>query len=79
MLDLEDFVVSNLILPLGSLTMVLFCVITRYGWGWKNFVAEANQGRGLKVANWMRWVVAIVLPLIIITMFIMGLVNFNFG
>ena len=78
-LDLEDFVVSNLILPLGSLTMVLFCVITRYGWGWKNFVAEANHGRGLKVANWMRWIVTIVLPIIIITMFIMGLVNFNFG
>ena len=78
-LDLEDFVVSNVILPLGSLTMVLFCVLTRYGWGWKNFVAEANQGRGLKVASWMRWVVAIVLPLIIITMFILGLVNFNFG
>ena len=78
-LDLEDFVVSNLILPLGSLTMVLFCVISRYGWGWKNFVAEANQGRGLKVASWMRWIVTIVLPLIIITMFIMGLVNFNFG
>ena len=78
-LDLEDFLVSNIILPLGSLTMVLFCVITRYGWGWKNFVAEANQGRGLKVANWMRWIVTIVVPLIIIVMFIMGIVNFNFG
>ena len=76
-LDLEDFIVSNILLPLGSLVFVLFCV-TRYGWGWKNFVAEANQGKGLKVANWMRWFITIVLPLIIITLFVFGLVNFKF-
>ena len=76
-LDLEDFIVSNIILPLGSLVFVLFCV-TRYGWGWKNFVAEANQGKGLKIANWMRWFITIVLPLIIITLFVFGLVNFKF-
>lgn len=78
-LDLEDFIVSNVLLPLGSLVIVLFCVLPRYGWGWKNFVAEANQGKGLKVANWMRWIVTIVIPLIILAMFIMGIVNFNFG
>ena len=78
-LDLEDFIVSNVLLPLGSLTIVLFCVLPRYGWGWKNFVAEANQGKGLKVAGWMRWIITIVVPIIILAMFIMGIVNFNFG
>ena len=78
-LDLEDFIVSNVLLPLGSLVIVLFCVLPRYGWGWKNFVAEANQGKGLKVANWMRWIVTIVIPIIILAMFIIGIVNFNFG
>ena len=51
-LDSEDFLVSNLMLPLGSLIFVLFCT-TRYGWGWKNFMAEANEGTGLKVPD--RW------------------------
>ena len=71
-LDLEDFIVSNILLPLGSLLIVLFCTL-RYGWGWKNFVAEANEGKGLKVANWMRWYMTIVLPIIVIIIFVMGL------
>ena len=52
-LDLEDFVVSNLLLPLGSLIFIFFCT-SRYGWGWKNFTKEANAGKGLKVQRWMR-------------------------
>ncbi len=76
-LDLEDFIVSNVLLPLGSLLFVLFCV-TRYGWGWKNFVAEANEGKGLKVAKWMRPVMTIIVPIIIVVIFVMGIVNFNF-
>ena len=51
-LDLEDFLVSNIILPVGSLIFLLFAVSKR-GWGWENFMAEANAGRGLKVKNWM--------------------------
>ena len=74
-LDLEDFVVSNLLLPLGALIFTLFCV-TRYGWGWKNFMAEANTGKGLKVRSWMRWVFTIAIPAIIIIIFVMGLVSF---
>jgi NSS family neurotransmitter:Na+ symporter len=74
-LDLEDFVVSNLLLPIGSLLFILFCT-TRYGWGWKNFVAEANEGKGLKVANWMRKYMAYVLPVIIIVLFVVGIYNF---
>jgi NSS family neurotransmitter:Na+ symporter len=71
-MDIEDFLVSNLLLPLGSLTYLLFCV-TRYGWGWKNFVDEANTGKGLKVANWMRGYMTYVLPLIVIAIFIIGI------
>lgn len=71
-MDLEDFMVSNLLLPLGSLIYVLFCV-TRYGWGWNKFVAEANEGIGLKVANWMRPYMTFVLPAIVLMIFLMGI------
>lgn len=71
-MDLEDFMVSNLLLPLGSLVYVLFCV-TRYGWGWNKFVAEANEGIGLKVANWMRPYMTFVLPAIVLVIFLMGI------
>ena len=71
-MDLEDFAVSNILLPLGSLVYALFCV-TRYGWGWDKFVAEANEGKGLKVANWMRPYMTIVIPLIILAIFLMGI------
>lgn len=73
LMDLEDFLVSNLLLPLGSFIFILFCVI-RYGWGWKNFMEEANQGRGLKIANWMRGYMTFVLPVIVLVILIMGLV-----
>ncbi len=76
-LDLEDFIVSNILLPVGSLIFVLFCV-TRYGWGWDNFVAEANEGRGIKVAKWMRPIVTIVIPIVIITILVVGLVTFKY-
>lgn len=71
-MDLEDFLVSNLILPLGSLIFVLFCT-TRYGWGWKNFMAEANEGKGIKVANWMRGYMTFVLPVVLIVIFLVGI------
>ena len=47
-MDLEDFLVSNIILPLGALAFVLFCVNNK-GWGWKKFTEEANAGKGLKI------------------------------
>ncbi|MBQ8627604.1 MAG: sodium-dependent transporter [Agathobacter sp.] len=72
---LEDFLVSNLILPLGSLVYVLFCV-SRYGWGWDNFVKEANEGKGLKVQKWMRGYCTFVLPAIVAVIFIIGMVSF---
>ena len=60
-LDFEDFLVSNLFLPLGSLVYLLFCV-TRYGWGWENYKAEVNTGKGLKVHDWMRGYLTYGLP-----------------
>jgi len=76
-LDSEDFIVSNLLLPGGSLLFVLFCT-TRYGWGWKNFVAEANEGTGLKVVDnkFMRFYMTYVLPVIVAAILVIGLVNF---
>ncbi len=74
-MDLEDFIVSNLLLPIGSLCFVVFCV-TKYGWGWKNFTKEANTGKGLKVKNWMRGYMTYVLPVVIVLLFGIGLYNF---
>ncbi len=74
-MDLEDFLVSNIILPLGSLVFVLFCV-SKKGWGWKNFVNEANTGKGLKIQSWMRIYLTYILPVIIVIFFIIGIVNF---
>lgn len=71
-LDLEDFLVSNIWLPLGSLVYLLFCT-SRYGWGWKNFKEEANLGKGLKVRNWMRLYVTYALPLIVLVIFVLGI------
>ena len=71
-MDLEDFLVSNLILPLGSLIFVLFCT-TRYGWGWDNFVREANDGKGPRVAKWMRGYMTYVLPVILLVIFFVGI------
>jgi len=71
-LDSEDFIVSNLLLPIGSLMFVLFCT-TRYGWGWDKFVEEANEGVGLKVAKWMRPYCTFVLPCFVLIIFLVGI------
>ncbi len=73
-MDLEDFIVSYLLLPIGSLIFAVFCV-WRYGWGFRNFQAEANTGKGLKVASWLRGYLAVVLPIIIVIVFVVGLYN----
>lgn len=74
-MDLEDFIVSNLILPLGSLAFVLFCV-SKKGWGWENFKKEANTGKGLKISNGLRGYMTYVLPGIIFAVFVIGIYNF---
>lgn len=71
-LDTEDFIVSNIILPLGSLAYVLFCT-HRYGWGWDRFIDEANAGKGLKVPSWLRFYCAWILPIIIAIISVKGI------
>lgn len=72
-LDLEDFIVSNNLLPLGSLVYLLFCT-SRYGWGFKKFTAEANAGKGMKFPVWARVYVTWILPIIVLAIFIQGYV-----
>ena len=70
-MDIEDFIVSNNLLPLGSLVYLLFCV-SKYGWGWKNFLTEANTGKGMKFPKWIRFYVTFILPLIVLAIFVQG-------
>ena len=70
---IEDFIVSNNLLPIGSLIYLLFCV-TRRGWGWDSFLAEANTGKGLRFPAWARLYLKWVLPLLILVIFVMGYV-----
>ena len=76
-LDLWDFIVSTNLLPLGSMVFVLFVTSKRYGWGWDNFLKEANAGEGLKIQNWMRPVYAYVVPVLVIIIYIFGMINFS--
>ena len=70
-LDLEDFLVSNNLLPIGSLLYLLFCT-SRYGWGSEKFLAEANAGTGIKFPRWVKVYVSYVLPVIILIIFLQG-------
>lgn len=76
-LDFWDFIVSTNLLPLGSLVIAVFCCNKRYGWGWQAFMAEANEGKGLKVKNWMKPVFTYVVPAVIVFLYIYGMVTFN--
>ena len=66
-MDLEDFIISNNILPLGSVIFVIFCA-SKNGWGWDNFIKEANTGKGIKfptcIRNYMLWVIPVVVAII---------------
>lgn len=73
-LDLEDFLVSNIALPLGSLAFLIFCVSSRY-WGWDNFLKEANTGSGLRFGNALRGYITYVLPTILIIVFLASLID----
>ena len=70
--DFEDFLVSNMALPIGSLVYILFCT-QRFGWGWKNYEAEVNAGAGAKVPAWMRPYMTCVLPIIIAIIVVLSL------
>lgn len=73
-LDLEDFIVSNNLLPIGSLLFLLFCCHS-WGWGWKNFLAEADQGKGTRFPDWMRLWLKYVAPCIMLIVLIQGYVD----
>lgn len=70
----EDFIVSNNLLPLGSLVYLMFCT-SRYGWGFKGFLAEADQGKGLKFPKWARVYLTFFLPIIVAVIFVMGYIQ----
>lgn len=72
-MDLEDFVVSNWLLPLGALVFVLFCTWD-FGWGWKNFTHEANTGKGISIPDWIHPYCKYILPAAIVFVFVMGLI-----
>ncbi len=72
-LDSEDFIVSNLLLPLGSLVYLLFCV-TKYGWGYDKFLEEANAGEGLKMPRGLKAYFQFILPVLILIILLQGLV-----
>ena len=69
---MDPFVVVTLNLPIGSFIFVIFCISKR-GWGWDNFVKEANKGKGLKVQSWMRGYMTYVLPVIVMALILLGL------
>lgn len=71
-LDLEDFLVSNMILPIGSLCYLLFCV-SRYGWGFEKYMKETNTGEGAKMPQWIRGYVTYVLPVLLLFLIVKGL------
>ena len=74
-LDFWDFIVSTNLLPLGSLIFTVFCT-QKLGWGWDNFMAEANAGKGMKVQNWMKPIFTYVVPIAILVIYIYGLATF---
>lgn len=73
-MDLEDFILSNNILPIGSVIYLLFCT-SRYGWGFEKFLTEANEGQGIRFPRWVRFYVTYILPLIVLVIFIQGYVS----
>ena len=72
-LDIEDFIVSNLLLPIGSLTYLIFCV-TRFGWGYDKYLEECNTGKGMKMPKWLKPYFQFVLPVLILVILVTGLI-----
>lgn len=74
-LDFEDFIVSNNLLPLGSLVYVLFCCSDKYGWGWNNFCLEANTGKGIAFPGKIRFYAKYILPVILLIVWLQGYIS----
>ena len=73
-MDIEDFIVSNLVLPLGSLVLTLFCTMKK-GWSWDNYISEVNTGKGMKMKNFMRGYMTYILPVMIAVIFVIGIIQ----
>ncbi len=74
-LDLEDFAVSQILLPVGALIFLLFCV-TKWGWGFDKYIKEANTGNGMKMPHWFKYYFRYLLPFLIVIIFVFGIYNF---
>ena len=70
-MDLEDFLISSTVLPLGSLVYVMFCT-TRYGWGFQNFLTEADAGNGLRFPHQLRWHMTYIIPVVVVFIYLKG-------
>jgi len=76
--DLEDFIVSSVILPLGSLVYLMFCV-SGFGWGFRSYLEEANTGKGMRIPKWLGGYLKYVLPVMILFLFLEGIIGKFFG
>ena len=74
-LDLEDFIVSNLLLPLGSIIYVFFCS-WRFGWGWDNYIKEVNTGKGMKIPVWMKNYMRFFVPAVLLLIMVAGVIDY---
>ena len=74
-MDLEDFIISNNILPLGSLVYVLFCTFDKKGWGWNNYLEEANAGKGLKMSNKLKVYCKYIIPILLVVFYVYGILS----
>ena len=74
-MDLEDFIVSNLLLPIGALLTCLFCT-TKYGWGFDNYATEVNSGEGIKLSKALKWYFKVVIPIVMFFLIIYGIISY---
>lgn len=74
-MDLEDFIVSNLLLPIGALLTCLFCT-TKYGWGFDNYATEVNSGKGIKLSKALKWYFKVVIPIVMFFLIIYGIISY---
>lgn len=73
-LDLEDFLVSNFIMPIGALVFIFFCT-TKKGWGWKSFLNEANAGQGVHFPAWLKPILQYFVPILVVILFVAGILD----
>ena len=78
-LDMWSMIVEKFCQPIGAICILLFCTWGKLGMGWTEFLEEANAGKGLKVANWMKVIFGIIAPAIILFVFVYGLITYGWA